>query len=212
MRIPFTSERSAFWIALGFTALVGVSVGVGFLVSPPAGGLVFAAGVVAAVVADALTRDPSRRASLREAAHAPHPHGAGPGDHHFLIVANDGLAGEELRDEIVRRARAPQLDILAPVRCSRAHYLSSDYDREAADARARLAKSLAWAADQGFEAHGEVGDPDPVSAIEDELRDFGAEAVIFVAHPEDSSTWLDARELERLRAELDVPVSQVEVR
>jgi hypothetical protein len=87
----------------------------------------------------------------------------------------------------------------------------SDCDREAAEARARLEASLAWAAEQGFGARGEVGDPDPLIAIEDELRDFGADAVIFVTHPNGRSTWLESRELQRVRGELEVPVSQVAV-
>jgi hypothetical protein len=209
MYVPFSSEGNAFWIAIGTAALVGVSVAVGVLTVPLAGAMVFAVGALAAVLADATLRDPNRRLVLREAAHAPHPNGPMPGARHVLIVANDTLDGSELSDEITLQAGAAELDILAPPRCSRWHYLMSDYDREAAEARARLDASLAWATAHGFDAHGEVGDPNPASAIADELRDFGADAVIVVKHPSDRATWLESRELKRIRSELDVPVKEV---
>jgi len=211
MRIPFSSERNAFWIAVGSAALVGVSIAIGVITVPLAGVLVFAGGVVAALVADVIVENPDRRLPLSEAAHSPPLHGPAPGARHVLIVANDSLAGTELREEIVRQVGPCQLDILAPLRCSRSHYLASDFDQETEEARARLDASLVWAAEQGFEARGEVGDANPLNAIEDELRDFGPDAVIFVTHPDDRSTWLESRELERVRAELDVPVTQVAV-
>jgi hypothetical protein len=209
MYVPFSSEGNAFRIVMSIAGLVGVSVAIGALTVPLAGAIVFAAGALSAVLADAVLRDPNRRAALREAEQASHPHGPSPGAHHILIVANDTLTGFELSDEITLQAGAAQLDILAPLRCSRWHYLMSDYDKETAEARARLEASLAWATSHGFDARGEVGDPDPVSAIADELRDFGADAVIVVRHPSDRATWLESRELGRLRSELDVPVTEL---
>jgi hypothetical protein len=69
--------------------------------------------------------------------------------------------------------------------------------------------SLAWAREQGISARGEVGDPSPTSALEDELRDFGADEVIVVTHPSERETWQERGELERLRRELDVPITHV---
>ena len=63
----------------------------------------------------------------------------------------------------------------------------------------------------GFVARGEVGDPNPTAAIEDELRDFGADAVVVVAHRRELETWQEHGELERLRRELRVPVEHVVV-
>ena len=92
---------------------------------------------------------------------------------------------------------------------SHLHYGVSDIDRELAQARARLERSLAWAREQGIPARGEVGDPSASTAIEDELRDFGADEVIVVTHPRERETWQEHGELERLRRELDVPVTHI---
>ena len=87
----------------------------------------------------------------------------------------------------------------------------ADIDRAREQARARLERSLAWAREQGVVARGEVGDPSPTTAIEDELRHFGADEVIVVTHPSERETWQERGELERLRRELDVPVIHVVV-
>jgi hypothetical protein len=87
----------------------------------------------------------------------------------------------------------------------------SDYDAETPEAHRRLDASLAWAASQGLEARGEVGDPDPLTGIEDELRDFGADEVIVVTHARRHANWAESGELERLRRELEVPVTHVVV-
>ena len=104
-----------------------------------------------------------------------------------------------------------ELDVLAPVLTSHLHYAVSDIDTELAEARKRLDESLAWARRSGFVARGEVGDPDPTTAIEDELRDFGGDAVVVVTHPRERETWQEHGELERLRRELRVPVEHVMV-
>ena len=68
---------------------------------------------------------------------------------------------------------------------------------------------MSWAQSLGVSVRGEVGDPSPTTALEDELRDFGADEVIVVTHPRKSQTWQERVELDRLQHELDVPVTQV---
>ena len=209
MYVPFASERSAFWFAIGTAVLLAVSVTVGALTVPMAGVDVLAAGVFLTVLVFLIRRDPHRPLELREAAHAPHAHGPRPGSSHVLVVANAPLAGSGVADEITLEAGAAELSILAPVRCSRTHYLLSDIDSELEEARGRLRDSLGWAAAHGFDASGEVSDPNPIRTIIEKIEDFGPQAVFFVQHPTDRATWLDNRELWRLQAELDVPVREI---
>ena len=70
-------------------------------------------------------------------------------------------------------------------------------------------QSLAWAMQHGFVARGEVGDPDAMVAIEDELRDFGADEVIIVTDPSERTSWLATRMLSHLKKQLEVPVREV---
>jgi GABA permease len=210
MRIPGSSESSAFKIAIAFALLCGVAIIAGVAVTPLYGIAVFGVGVLAAVAFEVLSKDPARPKPLSEAARSPHLHAPADGTWRVLVVANEVLSGPKLRDELVRRGGAHAgIDILAPVLTSRAHYWTSDYDKETREAGHRLHASLAWAASQGLDARGRVGDPDPLTAIEDELRDFGADEVVVVTHPRKTASWLESGELTRLRAELDVPVTHV---
>jgi hypothetical protein len=212
MRVPGSSEQSAFSILLMFVVWSVVAVVLGVAIEPWVGFVVFGVGAVAAVVFLIVSEDPEPRQPLAVAAHSPHPHGGDPGSRHVLVVANETLTGSTLRDAIARRGGTSlQLDILAPVLTSRAHRLMSDYEAETREAQRRLDASLAWARSEGLEATGKVGDPDPLTGIEDELRDFGADEVIVVTHPRKQANWAESGELERLRRELEVPVTHVVV-
>lgn len=212
MRTPIRSEGEAVRFVFASFAVIAVSVLVGWLVEPLVGVAIFAVAVVVAAVAYLRADNPDRRTVLRDAAHGPHPHGARGGTRHVLVVANETLAGDELRERINRvDGERVEVDVLAPVLTSRLHYTTSDVDSELANARARLRRSLAWAQECGIVAHGEVADPSATTAIEDQLRDFGADEVIVVTHPRERETWQEHGELERLRRELEVPVTHIMV-
>jgi hypothetical protein len=212
MRVPIRSEPDAFRFTVIGAAVIGLSLLIGWLVAPVVGVAVFVLALVVAAVAYVRVTGPDRPAVLRRAAHEPHPHGPPPGRRHVLVIANETLSGAEPRERIVGRDGGHvEVDILAPVLTSRVHYGVSDIDRELAEARGRLERSLAWARRHGITARGEVGDPNPTTAIEDELRDFGADEVIVVTHARERETWQERGELERLRRELDVPVAHVEL-
>jgi hypothetical protein len=197
-------------LALGIAA--GVAIAIGVLATRAWGIVFFAAAVVTGIAFELAGREEDRRLGLREAAQAPHPHGASGAKRHLLVVAEEQLAGEALRAQLLAAGGADfELDVLAPVMASRAHHLASDVDREREEARQRLEDSLAWAAEHGFAAKGEIGDAYALDAIEDALRDFGADEVLIVTHPRHRTSWLARRMLDRLERELDVPVREVVV-
>jgi GABA permease len=130
-----------------------------------------------------------------------------------LVIANRTLVGQELRSLLRRRAAAgAELRVVAPILASRVHYLASDVDEELEEAHERLGATLAWAASEGLDASGTVGDPNAaLGAVEDELRLFGADEVIISTYPPGRSNWLETGIVERLREELDIPVTHVVV-
>lgn len=208
MRVPFRTESDALRVTVALAALGGVSLLVGWLFSLPYGVVMFAAGLAAGVTFEVAGSETDRRSGLREAADAPH---AGDRARHVLVVASATLCGDDLLRELRAGGTDAEFDVLAPILSSRSHYWASDLDRERERAQERLRASLAWAAEQGFAAKGEVGDPDPLVAIEDELREFGADEIIIATRPGEDSSWLAKRMLSHLARELDVPVRQVAV-
>lgn len=214
-RNPIRSETDAFGVTVATVALAALSLLLGWLLAPLVGVIVFVVVGLLALGAYLRTPEPDRRMPLREAAsehdrrHAAGRDGRG---RHVLVVANEPLEGEELRERIVgRNGASVELDVLAPVLTSRTHLAVTDIDAELDRARERLERSLAWARSHGLNARGEIGDPDPATAIEDELRAFGADEVIVVTCEEEPGDRQEQAELERLCDELDVPVVHVAI-
>ena len=213
MRTPVVrSEAQAFRIAYSFALVTGLSVLLGIATEPAIGAGLFVAVALAALVWDLTTTDPDRKRPLLEAEHEPHPVAAGDG-RRMLVIANEALEGERLRDEIrAREGDAVELVILAPVLTSKTHFTVSDVDREMEEARNRLSATLEWATRMGFPARGEVGDWNaPLASIEDELRRYGADEVLVVTHPEERRNWHEDGMLARIREELDIPVTHAVV-
>lgn len=198
-RTPFRAT------AVGVVVLLAAVIALAILVSPLAGGVLLAIGMVLLIVHVAMRPE----GQLRDAAQAPHPHG---GAQHVIVVADTELAGDRVAEAIRETAGdGAQLDVVAPVLVSHLHYAMSDRDAELAAARRRLDASLAWAREHGFRARGTVGSDEPETAMADALRDFGAEAIVVVTDGAGKSGWAEDRELDRARAELAIPVVHVRV-
>jgi hypothetical protein len=136
------------------------------------------------------------------------------GDHKkILVVANETVAGRALRGEIVHRTEGTEAEVfvVCPALNSRIRHWTSDEDRARAEAQDRLHTSLAALAEGGVEARGEVGDDDPMQAIEDALRTFGADEIIISTHPPGRSNWLEREVIVRARERFDLPITHVVV-
>ena len=117
-------------------AVIGVSLLLGLLIGAWVGVAAFVIAVAVAGIAYLRADNPDQRTPLRDAEHAPHPHGAPAGTRHVLVVANETLAGDELGKRIIHtNGRPVELDVLAPVLTSELHYAMSDIDNEPAHGR-----------------------------------------------------------------------------
>jgi hypothetical protein len=94
--------------------------------------------------------------------------------------------------------------LLAPALNTRLAHWLSDLRSARQDAQRRLAVSLATLAAAGADARGQVGDSDPVQAVEDALRTFPAQEVVFVTGPGGDEA------VEEVRRRLDRPVRSLE--
>jgi hypothetical protein len=141
-------------------------------------------------------------------------HRAGPGERKkILVVANETVAGRALRGKVVERATAADADVLVvcPALNSPLRHWTSDEDHARGLAQERLEASLAALADEGVEAQGKVGDADPLQAMEDALRLFGADEIVISTHPPGRSNWLEKDVIEHARERFDLPITHVVV-
>jgi nucleotide-binding universal stress UspA family protein len=156
-----------------------VAAAVSLLASPLVGCVVVGVGAILVLGYEAIRPN----GVLRAAETSPHPRGDGS---HVLVVADAPLAGDELAHAVAEFGDADaELDVLAPQLVSPLEFAMSDTDASALDAETRLRTSLAWAEAHGFKARGEVGSDEPAVAMADELREFGADAIVIATngHP-----------------------------
>jgi GABA permease len=131
----------------------------------------------------------------------------------ILVVANETVAGDELRDLLGRKAAGVREDVLlvCPALNSKLRTWTSDEDGARSAAQERLDASLARLSELGVQARGEIGDGDPLQAVEDALREFPADEIVVSTHPPGRSNWLELGVVENARLRFDVPVTHVVV-
>jgi nucleotide-binding universal stress UspA family protein len=135
----------------------------------------------------------------------------GEDERHILVIANETVGGERLRDELRQRSEGyrEQVLVVCPALNSPLRHWASDEDPARAKAQERLESSLARLRELGIEARGEVGDGDPLQAMEDAMRTFGADEIIISTHPPGRSHWLEKGVVERAQQRFAVPITHV---
>ena len=136
-----------------------------------------------------------------------------PDERRILVIANETVAGETLHETIRGKSAGYRTNVLvvAPAQPSPLQHFASDDDPGRRAAQERVDASLAKLREAGFSAQGQVGDPDPVQAIEDALRTFGPDEIIISTHPEGRSHWLERGVVEHARERFAVPITHVVV-
>jgi hypothetical protein len=135
------------------------------------------------------------------------------GVHRILVVANETVAGRHLLQEIERRATAGEHEVLviSPALTARIRFLVSDVDGGIRQAEERMRASVDALTSAGVNARGEVGDGDPILAIEDALSQFAADEIVISTHPQGRSNWLEKRVVRRAEERFDLPLTHVVV-
>ena len=205
MESPFRSEAAAFrflLITIGAFALIVVT----SWASPVLGFVTFLGLSAAAVAVYLRQRGPEPEATRVT------PLG-GPDERRVLVVANETVGGEELLSTISTLAlsQKTQFRVVCPALNSRLKTYTSDEDPAREAAQERLDVTLARLASVGIEASGEVGDGDPLVAVDDAVRTFGPNEIVISTHPPGRSNWLEKGVVDSVRSRYDVPVTHVVV-
>ena len=129
------------------------------------------------------------------------------------MIANETVGGGELLELLGRKAEETREEVLlvSPALNSRLRTWTSDEDGARAAAQTRLDASLEHLQQAGVAARGEIGDGDPLQALEDALREFPADEIVVSTHPPGRSHWLEQGVVEQARLRYDVPVTHVVV-
>jgi hypothetical protein len=204
-RNPFRSEAEAYrflLVTVGYFALIVVAASIATWL----GVAVFVTLTAAAVWlwARARSNEPPPRESIPRHAED---------EQRILVIANETVGGEELLAILKRKAEGinERILVVCPALNTQVRHWASDEDAARAAAQRRLDASLARLRGEGIRADGEVGDGDPLQAMEDALRTFGADEIVISTHPEGRSNWLERNVVGGARDRFDVPITHVVV-
>ena len=203
---PLRSEEDAFRFTLIVVALVA-PVAIVAIVFSAGPALALAGGLALGVLVGLFVlkrEEPPEKAALR-----PRP---ADDRQRILVVANQTLGGRALRSEITQHSRGDcELRVVVPALNSKLRHWTNEEDQARANARQRLEALLAELRGEGWAAEGDIGEDDPVQAMEDALRLFPADEVIISTHPAGRSNWLEHKVVQRAQERFDVPVRHVVV-
>jgi GNAT superfamily N-acetyltransferase len=130
-----------------------------------------------------------------------------------LVVANETLAGAPLLARIKEKAAdADGLRLVICVPRTNPRQGNIIYDEavfDAAQVRIDLARKIMR--EEGIDAIGEVGDPDPYTATMDAIAEYRPDEIIISTYPAASSGWLRRDLVERIADATQIPVEHVVV-
>ena len=126
----------------------------------------------------------------------------GQGDR-ILVVVDEAVAGDELRDSLVAHlgeGRGEVFVVAPALAASALKHTMGDVDDAIGPAAERLRRTLDELRKVGIEANGEVGDSEPLQAINDEIQKFHPDRVVVVAHRGEEGAFAEKGLLEQASA------------
>jgi hypothetical protein len=131
-----------------------------------------------------------------------------------LVVIDEAVSGRELTRALTERLEGgiEEVFVVAPALPeSRLELMMGDVDDAIPPARERLEETLEALRAAGVKASGEVGDSDPIQAMNDEVVKFAPDQIILVAHNEAEGSPVEKGLLEQAERDLDLPVLELVV-
>jgi hypothetical protein len=127
-----------------------------------------------------------------------------------LVVANETLGGRPLLEKIKELAAQEPIRLVICVPRTNPRQGNIIYDEavfDAAQVRIDLARKVMR--EEGIDAIGEVGDPDPYTATMDAIAEHDPGEIVISTYPAASSGWLRRDLIERVSEATRVPVDHV---
>lgn len=132
--------------------------------------------------------------------------------HRLLAIVTDSLQGQEPIDEIRRAGDGggAEIRVIVPaVEATSFRHTMGDIDEPKREAEERLRLALESLSENGIEATGGVGDPDPVQAAQDALLEAPADEVLIFERESEQARWFEEGLFDRAKESLEPPLRMV---
>jgi hypothetical protein len=128
----------------------------------------------------------------------------------ILAVANETIGGQSLIDAVLEKTRGGDARVVLCVPRTKPRHGNIIYDEAVYDAaQTRIDLARGFLRQQGVDAIGDVGDPDPYTATMDAVAEFAPDEIIISTLPVQASGWLRHDLIERIQGATGLPVTHV---
>lgn len=132
----------------------------------------------------------------------------------ILVVTTAPVEGDALRERVREHAAGEDAELRVVATASDLSpldWLATDEDKARREAAGRAAGMEEAVAPEAEAVEAEVGDSDPVQAIEDALRTFPADELMLVTRRDDDAGWLEEGAAAEALARFSLPVTHLVV-
>jgi hypothetical protein len=126
----------------------------------------------------------------------------------LLVVTPEPVDANLLRETLGDEIRGAEVLVLSPAtNQSKLAFWVSDSDDAIAEAVAAEEETVERLEEAGVDAAGDVGESEPVQAIDDALATFAADRIVIFSHPEGDRDYREDEALAAGEARWNVPVT-----
>jgi hypothetical protein len=128
-----------------------------------------------------------------------------------LVIASEPISADRLRSALGEATDDAEIMVVAPaLHRSALRFWLSDADEAIQRAELVQRETVAGLDDAGLDAHGDSGEGDPVTAVEDVLVTFPAERILLFSRPVAEQRYDESIDADALQQRFGLPVQRAD--
>jgi hypothetical protein len=128
-----------------------------------------------------------------------------------LVIASEPISADRVRATLGDTTDDAEIMVVAPaLHRSALRFWLSDCDEAVERAELVQRQTVKGLAEVGLDAHGDIGEGQPVKAVEDVLNSFPADRIVLFSRPPSERRYAEAVDADALRERFGVPVQRAE--
>jgi hypothetical protein len=129
----------------------------------------------------------------------------------IIALVSEPISGGALKSAVGSDAEDAEVLVVAPALNSKFKFLTSDPDDAIARAEQVQEETVERLDEAGIDAAGDIGESDPLLALQDALQTYDADEIVLCMHGENGRNWQEEGVVEEARERFGKPVKQLVV-